>query len=91
LIQDLKGAFGVRRLVAALKIVIWRGNGSLLPFSGETNAWLQAYRGNPGSKLPVRGCTRLLKIEVGLIHVIFVAYSIRSPLLSELQNPDNKV
>jgi hypothetical protein len=61
LIQDLKGAFGARRPVAALEIVFWPGNGSLLPFSGETNAWLQAHRGIPGSKLPVRGSTRLLK------------------------------
>jgi hypothetical protein len=61
LIQDLKGAFGVRRLVAALEIVSWPGNGSLLPFSGETNAWLRAHRGNPGSKLPVWSSTMLLK------------------------------
>ena len=52
---------GVRRLVAALEIAFWPGNGSLLPFSGETNAWLQAHRGNPGSKLPVWGSTRPLK------------------------------
>jgi hypothetical protein len=45
----------VRRLVAACEIVLWPGNGSLLPFSGETNARLQADRGNPGSKLPVWG------------------------------------
>jgi hypothetical protein len=51
----------VRRLVAALEIVFWPGNGGLLPFSGETNAWLQAHGGNPGSKLPVGGSTRLLK------------------------------
>jgi hypothetical protein len=56
-----EGAFGVRRLVAALEIVSWPGNGSLLPFSGETHAWLQAHRGHPGSKLPVWGSTRLLK------------------------------
>jgi len=61
LIQDLKGAFGVRRLVAALEIVFWPRNGSLLPFSGGTHAWLQAHRGKPGSKLPVWGSTRLLK------------------------------
>ena len=61
LIQDLKGAFGVRRLAAALEIVFWPGNGSLLPFSGETNAWQQAHGGHPGSKLPVWGSTRLLK------------------------------
>jgi hypothetical protein len=51
----------VRRLVAALEILFWPGNGSLLPFSGETHAWLQAHRGNPGSKLPVWGSTRLWK------------------------------
>jgi hypothetical protein len=59
--QNLKGPFGVRRLVAALEIVFWPGTGSLLPFSGKTNSWLQAHRGNPGSKLPVWGSTRLLK------------------------------
>jgi hypothetical protein len=59
--QDLKGPFGVWRLVAALEIVFWPGTGSLLPFSGETNAWPQAHSGNPGSKLPVWGSTRLLQ------------------------------
>jgi hypothetical protein len=61
LIQDLKSAFGVRRLVAALESVFWPRNGSLLPFSGETNAWFQAQHGNPGSKLPVWSSTKLLK------------------------------
>jgi hypothetical protein len=51
----------VRRLVAALEIVFWPGNGSLLLFSAETHAWLQAHCGNPGSKLPVWGSTKLLK------------------------------
>jgi hypothetical protein len=36
-------------------------NGSLLPFSEETNAWFQARRGNPGSKLPGWDRIRLLK------------------------------
>jgi hypothetical protein len=53
--------FGVRRLVAALESVFWPGNGSLLPFSGEINAWLLAHRDNPGSKLPACGSPRLLK------------------------------
>jgi len=61
LIQDLKRPFGVRRLVAVMESVFWQRNGSLLPFSGETNAWLQAHRGNPGSNLPVWGSTKLLK------------------------------
>jgi len=56
-----EGAFGMRRLVAALESVFWLRNGSLLPFSGETNAWFQACGGNPGSKLPVWGSIRLLK------------------------------
>jgi hypothetical protein len=51
----------VRRLVAALESVFWPCNGSSLPFSGETNAWFQASRGNSGSKLPVWGSIRLLK------------------------------
>jgi hypothetical protein len=56
-----EGAFEVRRLGAALEIVFWPSNGSLLPFSGETNAWLQAHHSHPGSKLPVWGSTRLLQ------------------------------
>jgi hypothetical protein len=32
--------------------MFWPRNGSLPPFSGETDAWLQVQRGNPGSKLP---------------------------------------
>jgi len=59
--QRLRGSFGVRRLVAALEIVYWLRDGSLLPFSGETNACFQTRRGNPGSKLPVRGSSRLFK------------------------------
>jgi hypothetical protein len=46
--------------------VFWPSNGSLLPFSGETNAWFQAHRGNRGSKLPVWGSIRLLKAAPGL-------------------------
>jgi len=61
LIQRLKGAFGVRRLVAAMVCGFWQRNGSLLPFSGETNAWLQARGGSPGSRLPVWGSIRMLK------------------------------
>jgi hypothetical protein len=56
-----KSAFEVRRLVAALESMFWLRTGSLLPFSGETDAWFQARRGNPGSKLPVWGSIRLLK------------------------------
>jgi hypothetical protein len=51
----------VRRLAAALESVFWPRNGSLLPFSEETNALFQARRGNPGSKLQVWGSIRLLK------------------------------
>jgi hypothetical protein len=59
--QRLKRAFGVRRRVAALENVFWLHNGGLLPLSGETNAWFQVRRGNPGSKLPVQGSIRLLQ------------------------------
>jgi hypothetical protein len=51
----------VRRLVAALLSGYWPRTGSLLPFSGGTNAWFWARRGIPGSKLPVWGGIGLMK------------------------------